>query len=404
MKYDVIIIGGGAAGLFCGIEAGKRGRKVLIIEHNSRVGRKIIISGGGRCNFTNIYTQPENFISQNPHFCKSALARYTPHDFLELVKKHKIDYYEKKLGQLFCIGSSLQIVEMLLTECKKASVEIRLDCTAKQITRTTDQNAATAQTDRPDSVNRFSIETNQGQFNCQTLVIACGGLSIPKIGASDLGYRIARQFGLGIIETRPALAPFVFQSNFPAGFKRLAGVSLEARVSFENASFRENILFTHRGLSGPAILQISSYWKPGASISLDLLPEKNSFEILKAAQTSKKSLSNFLGELLPCRFADALVNEFFESKPLRGFSEKELGRVALSLENWQIAFKETEGYAKAEVTAGGVSTAELSSKTLESKKVKGLYFIGEVVDVTGWLGGYNFQWAWSSAAAAGRAV
>ncbi len=388
MNFDAIIIGGGAAGLFCAIEAGKRGRKVLLIEHNNQVGRKIIISGGGRCNFTNINARAENFISENPHFCKSALAGYAPQDFVELVKKHNIEFYEKKLGQLFCRESSLKIVEMLLTECRRANAEIRLNCSVKSISQK----------------DFFEIETNQGKFTCESLVIASGGLSIPKIGATDFGYRLARQFGLKIVETRPALVPFVFGKNFPAGFKKLAGVSLEADISSGKATFRENILFTHRGLSGPAVLQISSYWKPGEKISLDLLPSKNAFEILKNSGESLKNLANFLGELLPNRFAEVWTKEFADAKPLKGFSEKELARVAETLENWQIPFAETEGYAKAEVTIGGVSTAELSSKTMESKKVKGLFFIGEVIDVTGWLGGYNFQWAWSSGFAAGQFV
>jgi predicted Rossmann fold flavoprotein len=388
MKFDAIIIGGGAAGLFCAIEAGKRGRKVLVIEHNSRVGRKIIISGGGRCNFTNIHTRAENFISENSHFCKSALAGYNAQDFVGLVKKYDIEFYEKKLGQLFCRESSLKIVEMLLTECRKANVEIRLNCSVKSLSKN----------------NLFEIETNQGKFTSENLVIATGGLSIPKIGATDFGYKIAKQFGLKIVKTRPALVPFIFQNDFPATFKKLAGVSLDANVYVGKTSFRENILFTHRGLSGPAILQISSYWKRGEKISIDLLPEKNTFEILKNSNESKKNFANFLGELLPNRFAEAWTQEFSASKPLKGFSEKELSKVAEKLENWQIPFTETEGYAKAEVTAGGISTTELSSKTMESKRVKGLFFIGEVVDVTGWLGGYNFQWAWSSGFAVGNAI
>lgn len=388
MKFDAIIIGGGAAGLFCAIEAGKRGRKVLVIEHNPRVARKIIISGGGRCNFTNIHTRAENFISENPHFCKSALAGYTPQDFVELVKKHDITFYEKKLGQLFCRESSLKIIEMLLTECRKAIVDIRLNCSVKSVSKNV----------------LFEIETNQGKFTSENLVVATGGLSIPKIGATDFGYRVARQFRLKIVETRPALVPFIFQENFPANFKKLAGVSLDANVSSGKTSFRENILFTHRGLSGPAILQISSYWKRGEKISIDLFPEKNASEVLKSSNESKKNFTNFLGELLPNRFAEIWAEEFSTSKPLKGFSEKELSKVAEKLENWQISFSETEGYAKAEVTAGGISTAELSSKTMESTRVKGLFFIGEVVDVTGWLGGYNFQWAWSSGFAAGNAI
>ncbi len=404
MKFDAIIIGGGAAGLFCAIEAGKRGRKVLVIEHNSRVGRKIIISGGGRCNFTNIHTRAENFISENPHFCKSALAGYAPQDFVELVKKHHIEFYEKKLGQLFCRESSLKIVEMLLTECKRANVEIRLNCSVKSVLKSENVSAGRTHDSRRDGGGTFEIETNQGKFTCKNLVIASGGLSIPKIGATDFGYRTARQFGLKIIETRPALVPLVFEKNFSEGFRKLAGISLDTNVSCGKMSFRENILFTHRGLSGPAVLQISSYWKPGEKISFDLLPSENAFEILKNEHESRKNLANFLGELLPNRFAEVWTREFAAAKPLKGFSEKELARVAEALEKWQISFTETEGYAKAEVTRGGVSTNELSSQTMESKKVKGLFFIGEVVDVTGWLGGYNFQWAWSSAFAAAQTL
>ena len=388
MKFDVIIIGAGAAGLFCAFQAGKRGRKVLVLEHNAQVGRKIIISGGGRCNFTNVNAGPENFISQNPHFCKSALSRYTPQNFVELVKKHRIEFYEKKLGQLFCRESSAQIVEMLVNECRRAKVEIRTDCSAKNISKN----------------DLFKIESNQGKFTCESLVIATGGLSIPQLGATDFGYRIAKQFGLKIVETKPALVPLVFQNDFPAKFKSLAGVSLDAAVSVGKASFRENILFTHRGLSGPAVLQISSYLKRGEKISFDLLPTKNAFEILQNSRESRKEFSNFLGEILPQRFASAFCETIIESKPLKNYSEKELKLIAEKLHAWQIGFDETEGNRKAEVTLGGVSTDELSSKTMETKRVKNLYFIGEVVDVTGWLGGYNFQWAWSSGFAAGEFV
>ena len=388
MKFDVVIIGAGAAGLFCAIEAGKRGRKVLVVEHNAQVGRKIIISGGGRCNFTNLNTKAENFISNNPHFCKSALARYTPQDFVELVKKHKINFYEKKLGQLFCRESSRQIVEMLLEECRKAKVEIRLNCSVKDVSKN----------------ELFEIETNQGKFTAESLVVATGGLSIPHIGATDFGYKIARQFGLKIIATKPALVPLVFQNSVVESYKNLAGVSLDSVVSVGKESFRENILFTHRGLSGPAILQISSYWKSGQAVEIDLLPTKNAFDVLQSSRDSKKELANFLSELLPNRFADAFCRTAVTSKPLKNYSEKELANVAEKLHAWQVVFDETEGYKKAEVTFGGVSTAEISSKTMEAKKVAGLYFIGEVVDVTGWLGGYNFQWAWSSAFAAGEFV
>ncbi len=405
MKFDVIIIGAGAAGLFCAAQAGRRGRKVLVLEHNAQVGRKIIISGGGRCNFTNINTRAENFISQNPHFCKSALARYTPQNFVELIRRHRIEFYEKKLGQLFCCESSSQIVEMLIDECRRAKVEIRLNCSVKKVEKLNKaQSSQTANRSQQDAGVPFEIETNQGKFTCESLVIATGGLSIPQLGATDFGYRIARQFSLKIVETKPALVPLVFQNSFPAKFKSLAGVSLDAAVSAGKASFRENILFTHRGLSGPAVLQISSYLKPDEKISFDLLPTKNAFEILQDSRESRKEFSNFLGEILPQRFASAFCETIIESKPLKNYSEKELKAIAEKLHAWQIGFDETEGNRKAEVTLGGVSTDELSSKTMEAKRVKNLYFIGEVVDVTGWLGGYNFQWAWSSGFAAGEFV
>jgi predicted Rossmann fold flavoprotein len=388
MNFDVIIVGAGAAGLFCAIEAGKRGRKALVIEHNAQVGRKIIISGGGRCNFTNTGAKSENFISQNPHFCKSALARYTPQDFVDLVKKHKIEFYEKKLGQLFCRESSRQIVEMLLDECRKAKVEIQLNCSVKSITKN----------------ELFEIETNQGKLTCESLVIATGGLSIPHIGATDFGYRIARQFGLKIVPTKPALVPLVFQNGVSESYKNLAGVSLDSVVSCGKESFRENILFTHRGLSGPAILQISSFWKRGLDVEIDLLPTKNAFDILQSSRESKKELGNFLSDFLPNRFAGTFCETIIKSKPLKNYSEKELTNIAENLHAWRVNFDETEGYKKAEVTLGGVSTDDLSSKTMEAKQVENLYFIGEVMDVTGWLGGYNFQWAWSSGFAAGQFV
>ena len=386
MIFDVIIIGAGAAGLFCAIEAGKRGRKVLIVEHNAQTGRKILISGGGRCNFTNKNVKPENFISKNPHFCKSALARYTPQDFVELVKKHKIEFYEKKLGQLFCKESSRQIVEMLLLDCEKAKVEINTDCSVKSIEKNTN----------------FEIETTRGKFTCESLVIATGGLSFPKIGASDFGYKIARQFGLKIVETKPSLVPLVFAKG--KSFSKLAGVSVDSLISCGKESFRENILFTHRGLSGPAILQISNYWQTGKPVSIDLLPTENAFEILEKNNRNKQNLDNFLSRFLPNRFAEIFTEQKFSNKPLNQLSKKEVEEIAENINNWQVKFDETEGYHKAEVTLGGVDTNELSSQTMEAKRVKNLYFIGEIVDVTGWLGGYNFQWAWSSGFAAGQFV
>jgi hypothetical protein len=388
MKFDVIIIGGGAAGLMCAIEAGKRRRKVLVIEHNPHIGRKIEISGGGRCNFTNTNTSTENFISANPHFCKSALARYTPNDFISLVKKHGIAFYEKKLGQLFCKDTSRRIINMLIDECEDAKVKIRLDCHVENVAKE----------------NLFQIKTNQGEFECESLVIASGGLSIPKTGASDFGYRIARQFDLNIIETSPALVPLVFDKNEYEKFKSLSGVSFDSIVSFGKKSFRENVLFTHRGLSGPAILQITSYWKPHEEISINLLPEKDAHELLKEMRNKKQQFSSLLSQHLPNRFAQTFIETFAPQKPLEQWSNKEIERVAMLLNNWHIRFNETAGYSKAEVTIGGVATNELSSKTMETKKIEGLYFIGEVVDVTGWLGGYNFQWAWASGFVAGQAV
>ena len=385
MTYDAIIIGGGAAGLFCSIEAGKRKKKVLVVEHNPQVGRKIIISGGGRCNFTNIHTRPENFISQNPHFCKSALTGYTPQDFVELVKKHKIAYYEKTLGQLLCRENSRQIVDMLIAECRKARVDVRTSCTVKDVRRKVG----------------FEIETDRGVLSAEKLVIACGGLSFPKIGASDLGYQVARQFKLKIVETRPSLVALVLEGE---SYKQLAGVSVDANVTAGKQSFRENILFTHRGLSGPAILQISNYWRRGEPVAIDLAPETSVAAMLAARRSSRQTLVNFLGGNLPQRFAGVLAANKFTNKPLNQLTTREIEEIGQMVNDWQVTFSGSEGYDRAEVTLGGVSTDELSSKTMESKKIPGLYFIGEVVDVTGWLGGYNFQWAWSSGYAAGHSI
>jgi predicted Rossmann fold flavoprotein len=383
VTYDAIIVGGGAAGLFCAITAGRRGRKVLVIEHNAEVGRKIMISGGGRCNFTNTDVRAENFISANPHFCKSALAGYTPQDFVELVKKHKIAFYEKKLGQLFCRESSRAIVDMLLTECRRSRVEIRTGCTVTSVAKD----------------GTFRIETNQGSLESKNLIIASGGLSFSKIGATDLGYRIARQFGLKIVETRPSLVGLVLDGK---KYADLAGVSIDSVVSSGKQSFRENILFTHRGLSGPAIIQISNYWRKSEPVSIDLLPETDVAQMLTANRHGRRTLAKFLGELVPQRFADAFAAN--ANKPLSELSNRDIDDIGALFNSWQVKFSETEGYDRAEVTLGGVSTAELSSKTMEAKKVPGLYFVGEVIDVTGWLGGYNFQWAWSSGFAVGNAI
>ena len=385
LKYDVVVIGAGAAGLFCAIEAGKRGRRVLVIERNAQIGRKIIISGGGRCNFTNVDTSAENFVSKNPHFSKSSLARFTPDDFVRLVRKHKIEYYEKKLGQLFCKESSRQIVDMLSLECERAGVKVRTGCSVSTIKRDED----------------FILETTVGEIRSDSLVIATGGLSFPKVGATDFGYRVAGQFGLEIVPTRPALVPLVFEGGPPT---RAAGTSVDALVSTDGARFRENVLFTHRGLSGPAILQISNYWKRNAPVSIDLLPDVSSESISTARVTSRQIVSRFLGQFIPARVADAMTPTRLARVPVNELSRKDFDAVVETLKNWNVQFRETEGYGKAEVTAGGVSTGELSSQTMMSKRVPGLFFIGEVVDVTGWLGGYNFQWAWASGYAAGQAV
>ena len=362
-ETDVVVLGGGAAGLMCASEAAKRGRKVVLIEHEDKVGKKILISGGGRCNFTNMRVTPENFLSQNPHFARSALSRYTQHDFVALVQKHRIAFHEKTLGQLFCDGSARQIVAMLLAEC--AGVDVRTD------TRVTSIQGGEG----------FRLETSRGELTCRSLVLATGGLSIPKMGATGFAHDTARRFGLKITETRPALVPLTLK------VPDLAGVSLEVVVRLGNVAFREAMLFTHRGLSGPAILQISSYWKPGQEIAIDLLPGLDAEKFLKQRrhERPKAELRTILAEVMPQRLAQAMAAE----PPQK-------------LNDWRIVPTGTEGYAKAEVTLGGIDTAELSQQTMEAKKVPGLYVIGEAVDVTGWLGGYNFQWAWSSGWAAGQ--
>jgi predicted Rossmann fold flavoprotein len=385
LKYDAIVIGGGAAGLYCAIEAGKRGRRTLVIEHNASVGRKIIISGGGRCNFTNLNTTHENFVSQNPHFAKSALARHTPGDFIDLVRKHNIPYYEKTLGQLFCRERSNAIVEMLTAQCKAAGVKILTATTVSKLDKSGD----------------FELETSRGKMTSTSVVIATGGVSFAKIGATDFGYRIAKQFGLKLTQTRPSLVPLTLERG---GWPELAGISVDSAVSGERAGFRENILFTHRGMSGPAILQISNYWKSGRPVEIDLLPEIDAFELLTKNRASRKRIDNFLSEYLPQRFAEHFARNNLAMKPLDQYSNHEIEHAASLINKWQVTFGGTEGYDKAEVTLGGVSTSELSSRTMESKKVPGLYFIGEVMDVTGWLGGYNFQWAWSSGFAAGQTI
>ncbi len=360
----------------------------MVIESADRVGRKIEISGGGRCNFTNIYASPQNFISSNPHFCKSALARYTPQDFIQLIEKHRIPYHEKKLGQLFCDQSSGEIIKMLLAEAKAAGVEIRVNCAVQKV----EKGAS------------FLVETSLGNFECESLVVATGGLSIPKIGATDFGYRLAKHFGLSVQETRPALVPLTFDAKKLEELKQLSGISVDALVGCRGAEFRENILLTHRGLSGPAILQISSYWQAGDSVSINLLPDLDAREILFANHKTETHLANLLGDYLPRRFAHTWCDLYAVSKPVKRYLPDEIEAIAQKLNDWRLKPDGTEGYRKAEVTIGGVATHELSSKTMEVRRVAGLYFIGEVVDVTGQLGGYNFQWAWASGFAAGQSA
>jgi hypothetical protein len=386
MKTDVIVIGGGAAGLMCAFVAGRRGRRVVVLEHNERVGRKIEISGGGRCNFTNVDTSAHNFISRNPHFAKSALARYTPADFVALVERHRVRYHEKKLGQLFCDESSRQIVGLLLAECASAGVEVRTSCRVVEVCEG----------------ERFRVETNRGAFESESLVVSTGGLSIPKLGATDFGYRLARQFGLKVVQPEPALVPLTLAPRDLASFQTLSGVSVPAVVRCGGAEFAENILVTHRGLSGPAVLQISSYWPRGEELSVDLLPGEDARTLLERKRASGAELATALGAHIPRRFAQVWGELFAPPRPLRAYTDADVELTAARLHDWRIRPAGTEGFPKAEVTKGGVSTDELSSKTLEARRAPGLFFIGEVVDVTGHLGGYNFQWAWASGHAAGQ--
>jgi predicted Rossmann fold flavoprotein len=384
---DVIVLGAGAAGLMCAIEAGKRGRRVMVIEHNDRIGKKITISGGGRCNFTNLNAGPENFLSRQPDFCKSALARYTPWDFVALVEKHGIAYHEKKLGQQFCDGNSREIINLLLTECEKAGVEIRLNCRVSEVRK----------------ADRFSLATSGGPLECHALVVATGGLSFPKLGATDFGYRLARQFGLPLTEIRPGLVPLTFTPR-DAPLSTLSGVSLPVVVRCNGAKFEENLLFTHRGLSGPAVLQISSYWREDDFVHFDLLPGTDVSALLRKAREEPIDLVTLLSRYWPARFAEAWCSHYSMHTKLPHMTASKAQVLAMVIAGWPLQFAGTEGYPKAEVTLGGVDTAALSSKTMEARQVPGLFFIGEVVDVTGWLGGYNFQWAWASGYAAGRAV
>jgi predicted Rossmann fold flavoprotein len=385
-QFDALVLGGGAAGLMCALEAGKRGRRVAVLERAERAGKKILISGGGRCNFTNIHCRPENFISANPHFAKSALARYTPADFIALVENHRIPYHEKTLGQLFCDRSSRDIMDMLEGECRDAGVRLFVNTKIEEVLKTTE----------------FVVRAGEIEFRAPVLVVATGGLSIPKMGATSLGYDLARQFGLAIREPRPALVPFVFDDEDRGRYCDLAGVSAEVAVSCDGQQFREKMLFTHRGLSGPAILQISSYWKPGEAIAIDLAPGSDVTAALREANTPRNlvAVRSTLHKFLPTRFATRWL-DLHVPITLTNSGLAELERL---MHEWRVVPAGTEGYAKAEVTAGGVDTDELSAKTMESRKVPGLFFIGEVVDVTGHLGGFNFQWAWASGACAGRAM
>jgi predicted Rossmann fold flavoprotein len=384
-RFDVIVLGAGAAGLFCAAEAGKKGRRVAVLERSDRPGKKILISGGGRCNFTNIHCKPENFLSANPHFAKSALARFTPADFVALVDNYKIPYHEKTLGQLFCDRSAQDITGLLESECQRGGVRVFVDQRIVEVTKRTE----------------FVVRTEDEEYRGNALVVATGGLSIPKMGATDLGYRLARQFGLQIHPTRPALVPLVFGRSDQKAYCDLAGVSAEVIASANGASFREKMLVTHRGLSGPAILQASSYWQRGNSITLDLAPDREvAASVQLASARNLAAVQNAFQGILPKRFAERWV----ERNPPAALTNAALEKFEQSVHAWSVTPVDTEGYEKAEVTAGGVDTGELSSKTMESRKVPGLFFIGEVVDVTGHLGGFNFQWAWASAAAAGRAM
>lgn len=391
-NVDVVIIGAGAAGLMCAIETGKRGRSVLVLEHANKPGKKILMSGGGRCNFTNLHAAPQNYLSHNKHFCKSALSRYRPEDFIKLVRKHHIDYHEKTLGQLFCDHQSKDILNMLLMECEDAHVDIRLNTTVTKVEKK--ENGL------------FFLKTSEGEYGSQSLVIATGGLSIPTMGATPFGYQIAAQFGLKVWPTRAGLVPFTLQPADKEKLSLLSGISVDSIVSTGSQQFAENILFTHRGLSGPAILQISSYWEPGESIVINLLPKVNLLEAFKLAhsETPNKHLKTWMGEYLPKRVVEVFLNETDADRPLQGFSLKKMAEIVKIFSAWTLKPSGTEGYRTAEVTLGGVDCDMLSSKTLECNDIPGLYFIGEVVDVTGWLGGFNFQWAWSSGWAAGQVV
>ncbi|MFA5589993.1 MAG: NAD(P)/FAD-dependent oxidoreductase [Lysobacteraceae bacterium] len=389
--FDALVIGGGAAGLMCALTAGHRGRRVLVIEHANRCGKKILMSGGGRCNFTNTGTTPANFLSANRHFCKSALARFTPWHFLDMVERHRIAWHEKELGQLFCDESSRQIVQMLLDECAAAGVEIRTNCTVEQVEHEGDG---------------FMLRTSQGVLRAPALVVASGGLSIPRMGATGFGFELARRFGHEVLPTRAGLVPLTLSGRHAEDYAELAGIALPVTARCNGIEFSNAMLLTHRGVSGPAILQISSYWQPGDELRLDLLPGVDALAWLQEEQAARPAaeLRNVLAEQLPKRFAQRLCERWLGSRPMRQFDAPALRALAAQLSDWPLVASGTEGYRTAEVTLGGVDTDGLSSSSMQSRQVPGLYFIGEVVDVTGWLGGYNFQWAWASGHAAGMAL
>ncbi len=386
IKKDVVIIGAGAAGLMCAIEVGKRNRSVIVLEHMNKIGKKIRVSGGGHCNFTNINLRPDNYLSANPHFCKSALARFTPYDFIGMVERHGIEYYEKERGQLFCRGTSGDIVRMLYEECRNAGVELLVNCRVGSITK----------------AGHFCVSTNFNRIEAGAFVIATGGLSYAELGATDMGFRIAQRFGLKVTKLKPALVPLVFGRNDLRKFSELSGVSFDAAVGYRGRQFRGEVLFTHQGLSGPAILQVSSYWDSGDEITIDLMPDRDAYELFTSKRKSRIELRNLLSEYLPRRFSHKWSELNAPARPLCQYTEKELKDIAHQIHHWTIRPEATEGYRKAEITAGGIDTDELSSKTMEAKKVPGLYFVGEVVDVAGQLGGYNLQWAWSSGFVAGQ--
>ena len=390
-KYDVIIIGAGAAGLMCSFEAGKRGKKVCLLEHSSKIAEKIRISGGGRCNFTNLFSTDNNFISDNKHFCKSAFAKYTQNDFIDLVKKHNIQFFEKKLGQLFCIKSAKDIIDMLVSECINQKVEIFIDTKIKNLSK--DENS-------------YIVKTDKGTISSPSIVIASGGLSIPKIGATDFGYQIAKQFNLKVTELTPALVPLVFEKDILDFCKSLAGTSLNASIKINKTVFKEGLIFTHRGLSGPSILQISSYWVKDSPIKINLLPDQDIEVILKNRRisTPKQIVSKILSDYLPNKLSLAICDQLKVKKQIGDTSNQILKKVSNFVNNWTVVPSGTEGYKTAEVTLGGIDTKEISSSTMECKKHPGLYFVGEVLDVTGHLGGHNFQWAWSSGFLAGQYV